>query len=111
MIPQPGLPVPPDDFVGRKQQIAAFRQALQQGLTAGRASSFAALGEWGTGKTSLLLKFAALCSEPEFAMLPVVISASSEIHDYLRFAETLLGGFADALLVVPNMQARVRREL
>lgn len=35
--------------------------------------------------------------------LPVVISASSEIHDYLRFA--------DALLVVPNMQARVRREL
>lgn len=98
MNPQPDLPVSPDDFVGRKQQIAVFRQALQQGLTAGRTSSFAALGEWGIGKTSLPLKFAALCSEPEFAMLPVFISASSDMHDYLRFAETLLGGFADACL-------------
>lgn len=36
-------------------------------------------------------------------MVPVFISASSSIHDYLRFA--------DALLVVPNMPARIRRKV
>lgn len=33
MIPEPDLPVPPDDFVGRKHEIDAFLQALQQGLS------------------------------------------------------------------------------
>lgn len=82
MIPQPDLSVPPEDFVGRKQQMDAFRQALQQGLIAGRTSSFAVLGEWGIGKTSLFLKFAALCAEPEFAMLPV-FHFNSQRHSQL----------------------------
>jgi len=33
------------------------RQALQQGLQAGRTASFAILDDWGIGKSSLLLKF------------------------------------------------------
>jgi hypothetical protein len=87
VIPQPDLPVILDDFVGRKQQIDAYRQALQQGLITGRTSSFAVLGDWAIGKSSLLLKYAALCSEPRVAMLPVFIPASNDIHDHLRFAE------------------------
>jgi hypothetical protein len=87
VIPRPDLPLPLDDFVGRKPQIDAFRQALQQGLIAGRTSSFAILGDKGIGKSSLLLQLSALCSEPTFAMLPVSVPASNDIHDYLRFAE------------------------
>ena len=111
MLAEPNFPARPDEFVGRRAQIAVFSQALQQGLSTGRTSSFAILGEWGIGKSSLLLKFATVCSEPAFAMLPVFISASKDIHDYLRLAESLLDKFADALLAVPQMQARLRAEL
>jgi len=47
MRPEPNFPIRPDEFVGRSHHIEAFREALQQGLTAGRTSSFAisAIGE------------------------------------------------------------------
>jgi hypothetical protein len=111
MLPEPHFPIRPDKFVGRRQQIAIFRQALQQGLQTGRTESFAVLGNWGIGKSSLLLRFAALCSQPPFAMLPVFLSVVSDIRDYLRLAELLLDKFAEALLAVPNMQARLRGKL
>ena len=63
MLPQPNFPVRADEFVGRPQQVEIFRQSLQQGLQTGRTSSFAVLGDWGIGKSSLLLKFATLCTQ------------------------------------------------
>ena len=111
MLPEPTFPVRPNEFVGRRSEIDEFREALRHGLAAGRTSSFAILGEWGIGKSSLLWKFADLCSEPTFAVLPVCLSASSNIHEYLRFAEILLDKFAEALLSHPNMQGRLRTEL
>ena len=111
MRPEPNFPVRPDEFVGRSHHIEAFREALQQGLTAGRTSSFAILGDWGIGKSSLLLKFAAVCAKPEFAFLPILFSASTDIHDYMRLAESLLDKFGDALLAMPNLEARLRAEL
>ena len=111
MLPEPNFPVRPEEFVGRRRQIETFCQALQQGLEAGRTASFASLGDWGIGKSSLLLKFAALSSQPSFAMLPVFISASGDVGDYLRLAENLLDKFTDALLAVPTMQALLRVEL
>ena len=111
MLPEPNFPVRPDEFVGRNGQIDVFRKALKHGLQAGRTASFAILGDWGIGKSSLLLKFAALCSQPSFAIMPVFISASSDIGDYLRLAENLLDKFTDALLAQPTMQARLRVEL
>jgi len=111
MLPQPNFPVRADEFVGRPQQVEIFRQSLQQGLQTGRTASFAVLGDWGIGKSSLLLKFATLCTQPPFEMLPVFLSASSDIRDYLRLAEILLDKYADALLAVPKMQARLRTEL
>ena len=111
MLPEPNFPVRPEEFVGRRRQIETFCQALQQGLEAGRTASFAILGDWGIGKSSLLLKFAALSSQPSFAMLPVFISASGDVGDYLRLAENLLDKFTDALLAVPTMQALLRVEL
>ncbi len=44
-------------------------------------------------------------------MLPVFISASKDIHDYLRLAESLLDKFAEAMLAVPNLHTRLRTEL
>ena len=111
MLPEPSFPVSPDEFVGRRSEIDEFREALRHGLAAGRTSSFAILDDWGIGKSSLLWKFADICSEPSYVMLPVFLSVSSDIHDYLRFAEILLDKFAEALLSHPNMQGRLRTEL
>jgi hypothetical protein len=111
VLPEPNFPVKPEEFVGRRHQIEAFRETLQQGLAAGRTSSFAILGDWGIGKSSLLLKFAAVCAEPAFAFLPVLFSASTDVHDYMQLAESLLDKFGDALLALPNLQARLRSEL
>ena len=111
MLPESNFPAGADAFIGRRLQIDIFRQALQQGSQTGRTESFAVLGDWGIGKSSLLLRFAALCSQPPFAMLPVFLSVVSDIPDYLRLAEALLDKFADALLAVPNMQARLRGKL
>src|SRR5438094_9477422 len=84
MLPEPNFRVRPDEFVGRTREIDIFCQALQQGLVTGRTASFAILGDWGIGKSSLLLKLAALCSQPPFAMLPLFVSVSTDIPDYLR---------------------------
>lgn len=111
MIPEPNFPVKPQAFIGRRAQIEGFRQALRQGLMTGRTSSFAILGDWGVGKSSLLLKFADVCAEPEFNLLPVFTSVSKDIHDYLRFAESLLDKFSESFLARPNLQARLRTEL
>lgn len=111
VIPEPNFPAKPEDFVGRELQIEGFRQALQQGLITGRTASFAILGDWGVGKSSLLLKFANLCADPTFNLLPVFMSVSKDIQDYLRLTESLLDKFAEALLTKPGLQARVRAEL
>ena len=111
MLPEPNFPARPDEFVGRTSHIETFQLALQPGLLSGRTGSFAILGEWGIGKSSLLLKFATISSEPGYAMLPVFLSGSKDIHDYLRFAESLLDRFADALMAAPKMQTRLRAEL
>jgi len=56
MLPELNFRVRPDEFVGQRREIEIFRQTLQQGLVTGRTASFAILGDWGMGKSSLLLK-------------------------------------------------------
>jgi hypothetical protein len=111
MLPETNSPVKPDEFIGRGPEIEAFRLALQQGLLTGRTCSFVVLGDWGLGRSSLLLKFAELGAEPTFGMLPVFLSPSREIPGYLRLAERLLDEFAEALANVPTLPARLRSEL
>jgi hypothetical protein len=82
-----------------------------QGIATGRTPSFAVLGEWGIGKSSLLLKCSAVCEEPEFKMLPVPFSVSKELGDYRHFAETLLDTFSECVARSPSVETRVRREL
>ena len=111
MIPEPNFPAKPEDFVGRKLQIEAFRRALEQGLKAGRTPSFAVLGDWGIGKSSLLRKCSVICAEPQYNMLPVQFSVSKELADYRTFAEGLLDTFSEALASSHSATVRLQREL
>jgi len=67
VLPEPNFPARPEEFVGRKPQVEAFEQVLVQGLLTGRTASFAVLGDWGVGKSSLLLKYSAISSGPDYA--------------------------------------------
>src|SRR5262249_53435933 len=108
---EPNFPARPDEFIGRNVQIEAFRQVLAQGLLTGRTPSFAVLGDWGVGKSSLLLKCSAICSGPDYAMLPVFFSVSTELADYKRFAEGLLDTFTRALESSDSVANHLRSEL
>jgi hypothetical protein len=110
VIPEPNFPVQPDEFIGRRPQIDAFRHTLRQGIRTGRTPSVAVLGDWGIGKSSLLTKYSAVCIEPEFNMLPVPFSVSRELGDYRRFAELLVNTFGRCLARCQPIQLRVRKE-
>ena len=111
MIPEPNFPAIPDEFVGRKPQLEAFRRTLKQGAATGRTPSFAVLGAWGIGKSSLLMKCSAVSAEPQFNMLPVPFSVSRELGDYRRFAELLVDAFGECTARTQSIQANVRREV
>ena len=111
MIPEPNFPARPDEFVGRNSSIEAFREVLVQGRLTGRTPSFAVLGNWGVGKSSLLLKYFAICSGPEYAMLPVFFSVSTELSDYKGFAEGLLDTFTRTLETSASLENKLRSEL
>jgi hypothetical protein len=111
VIPEPNLPAQPGEFVGRNGPIEAFRQVLAHGLLKGRTPSFAVLGDWGVGKSSLLFKYLAICSGQEYAMLPVFFSVSTELSDYRHFAEGLLDTLTLALETSGSLETRLRSEL
>jgi hypothetical protein len=111
VLPEPNFPVRPDQFIGRQFQLEDFREALRQSLLTGRMASFALIGDWGIGKSSLLFKLAATCSEPNFRMLPVTLSISKDILDYMKFAETLCDRLANTLLASDSLATRIRAEI
>jgi len=110
MLPEPSFPANPADFIGRAREIESFKAALHQSLITKRMPSFAALGNWGIGKSSLLFKLAACCCALDPPMLPVHLSISQDIGDYLRFAESLSDKLADALAASDSLTAKLRAE-
>jgi hypothetical protein len=111
VLPEPNFPVKPDEFIGRQVHLNTFADELQSSVRTGRMASFAVLGDWGIGKSSLLLKLASTCSDSIPRMLPVTFSISKDISDYLRFAEALCDRLADALLASEALTTRVRAEI
>ncbi len=110
MLPEPSFPAKPADFIGRIREIDSFEAALRHGVIAKRTPSFAVLGSWGIGKSSLLFKLADSCSQQRPPILPVHLSVSQDIPDYLRFAESLCDKLADALAGSESLTARLRNE-
>jgi hypothetical protein len=111
MLPEPSFPARPADFVGRERELEAFKAALRQSVATARMASFAVLGEWGIGKSSLLLKLADCCRGAHPPMLPVHLSISQDMGDYLRFAESLCDKLADALAASDSLTTRLRTEV
>jgi len=111
VLPEPNFPVKPDEFIGRQIHLDTFADALQSSVGTGRMASFAVLGDWGIGKSSLLLKFASTCSGSIPRILPVTFSVSKDISDYLRFAEALCDRLADALLASDSLGTAIRAEI
>jgi len=109
LLPEPNFPVKPDEFIGRRAHIDAFADSLRHSALTGRMPSFAVLGDWGIGKSSLLLKLAATCSEHQ--LLPVMLSVSKDVSDYMKFAETLCDKLAHALLTSDSIATRIRTEI
>ena len=111
MLPEPNFPVSPQEFVGRKAHLDEFTEALRYSTLTGRMASFAVLGDWGIGKSSLLFKLAASCADSNFRMLPVTLSLSNDISDYMKFAEALCDRLAHALLASDSLATRFRAEI
>src|SRR5947208_7907939 len=109
MLPEPNFPANPNEFIGRKGHLDAFTEALRHSALTGRMPSFAVLGDWGIGKSSLLLKLAATCSEHQ--LLPVMLSVSKDVSDYMKFAEALCDKLAHALLTSDSLATRIRTEI
>ena len=110
MLPEPSFPARPATFIGRTREIQCFETALRQGLITTRTPSFAVLGNWGIGKSSLLFKLADCCSQIRPQILPIHLAVSQDIGDYLRFAESLCDKLADALAASDSVTARLRTE-
>ena len=56
MLPEPNYPARTEQFIGRRDQIEAFEEALRYSTVTRRMASFAVLGDWGIGKSSSMLR-------------------------------------------------------
>ena len=109
MLPEPNFSVKPNEFIGRQVHLDAFAETLELSKVTGRMASFAVLGDWGIGKSSLLLKLAATSSDSR--VLAVSLSVTKDITDYMKFAEALCDRLAHALLASDSLTARFRTEI
>src|SRR5438105_2156790 len=110
MLPEPNFPVRPERFIGRRRQVEAFEEALRYGSVTGRMTSVAVLGDWGIGKSSLLLKLAAMSARPEHRILAVSLSVGKDLVDYRRLAKSMLDKFTETLAASESIAERVRLE-
>jgi len=110
MVTEPNSPAKPERFIGRCDQIEAFEEALRYSSLTGRMTSFAVPGDWGIGKSSLLLKFADISARPQHGIFPVSLSIGTDLTDYRRLAESMLDKLAEALATSDSIVERIRAE-
>ena len=110
MVPEPNFPAKPEQFIGRGDHIHAFEEALRYSALTDRMTSFAVLGDWGIGKSSLLLKLANICAQPQHGICPVNLSIGTDLTDYRRLAESLLDKLAETIATSHSIIERVRIE-
>lgn len=87
---QPDLPIQPAYFVGREEELNRFRWIIEEGRNSGRTSSAAILGEWGIGKSSLLLKFLSILQNEYKDSIGIDMSVSEGLADFYMLAQALL---------------------
>jgi hypothetical protein len=76
-------------IVSRQTPPRFFRVVPRYRATRGRIASFGRHGDSGIGLSSRSLKLAATCADPNYEKLPVTVSISNDISDYMKFSERL----------------------
>ena len=71
----PAYPVMPENFAGRDQILESLKEALEY-TTHARAINVAIVGEWGIGKTALLIK-AQEISKKEYESISFIVDVQS----------------------------------
>jgi len=110
VVPEPNFPATPEQFIGRGDQIHAFEEALRYSSMTDRMTSFAVLGDWGIGKSSLLLKLAAICAQPQHGICPVSLSIGTDLMDYRCLAESLLEKLGETIATSHSIIERLCTE-
>lgn len=108
---EPTYPVDPDNFVGRAEEIKRFTDSINRGLLSGKTPSSAILGEWGIGKSSLLLKLNDILQKDYKETLSFVFPVSKDLVDYSIFAQSLLDKFHSEIISTGKISDKVRAEL
>lgn len=108
---EPTYPVDPANFVGRGEEIKKFKDSVEQGISSSRTPSSAILGEWGIGKSSLLLKLNDILQKDYREILTLVFPVSKDLVDYSIFAQALLDRFHSEIVSTSKISNRIRVEL
>lgn len=80
----PGLPINPNQFVGRKEEIKIFLQSLDQSFY-GNPQNLAIMGDRGIGKSSLLRKFENIAKNENCLVIRRDIDASVDSLQMLAY--------------------------
>lgn len=68
---RPGSGIFPPYFAGREREIGIFKHKLSSGIKSDFVQHMAIVSGWGSGKTSLLLKFKEISKEVNCPVLPI----------------------------------------
>ncbi len=79
----------PDEIVGRQVHSKSFRVVLRHCATKERIAFFARHGDSGIDESSRMLKLAATCADANYKKLPVTVSISNDISDYMKSSKRL----------------------
>ena len=108
---EPSFPIDPGNFIGRNEEIKRFRENIERGLLSGRTPSFAILGEWGIGKSSLLTKLNDSLQKKDKRTLSLICPISKDLVDYSIFAQALLDKFHMEIISTHKISDKIRAEL
>jgi len=107
----PNFPARPNAFVGREIEINRFKRIMEEGITSERTNSIALLGEWGAGKSSLLIKYYDILEKNYKESIPILFSVTGDIVNYEIFAQALLDKFHRNLLNKKNLKEKIKEEI
>jgi len=107
----PNFPAKPEAFVGRDMEINRFKRIIEEGVSTERTNSIALLGDWGTGKSSLLIKYYDILEKDYKTSIPILFSVTGDITNYEIFAQALLDKFHRNLLHKKNLKEKIKGEI
>ncbi len=81
---RPGSGVLPPYFAGRNQEIDVFKKKMSNGINGGFIQHMAILSSWGSGKTSLLLKFKEIAKDMKCPVLPIQLYSIPEARNFVE---------------------------